>query len=135
MQITDTRLKITPPENAEKHDDTESVGHFQTTLRNHGDRTDTVRIVYSLAIEQGRSVHEEIALAVEPGESRTWEGALSLFSRFEQPCQVELTARISVNGKEHEARASFEVSDGPRPRTYDPARQNMPSGGNLRGEV
>lgn len=135
MQITNTELKIVPPQLARQHDDTESLCHYTVTLRNHTDRVETVRIVYSLLNDQGRAEHEEIALAIEPESSRDWDAWLSLWSRFEQPQSVGLIARMTINGREYEATERFEVQPGHRPRTFDPARQNMPSGGGLKGEV
>jgi hypothetical protein len=135
MQITNTDLRLVPPEHPRQHDDTESCCHYRVTLRNHTDRVETVRIVYSLLNDHGRAEHEEIALAIEPNTSLDWDAWLSLWSRFEQPETVGLIARMNVNGREHEVTDSFEIEAGDRPRTYDPARQNMPSGGSLRGEV
>lgn len=135
MEIQNIALEIVPPRQARQHDDTESRGHYRATLRNRGDQTESVRLVYSLETVDGRGEHEEIALAVEPGQSRDWEVWLSLWSRYERPETVELRARLQVAERDYEITRSFQVEAGERPRSEDPARVNMPAGGSRRGEV
>lgn len=135
MDTENVRLQILPPDQARQHDDTQTRGHYRVTLRNPGAQTASVRIVYALGAVEGRGEHAELALSVEPGETRDWEGWLSLWSRFDRPQKVEIRARLEIDEREYEVTRSFEVEPGERPRAQDPARINMPAGGTVRGEV